>query len=250
MSFIDKCHDSGIVEIAFGGGEPTKHPNFQEIITHCKNKRISGNFTTRDFEAAMRVEDARAFALSCDNIEEVAEYMKKAREHNEKSEDWKNINFHLIAWPSVLSGILEFLKQCKDDVLAPYGMTVVLLEPKLSENPGASERMNKEIEEMGGIEKWRYFKKKFIGRLHKVNSFKHGEYENSKMYFAGDIPFFQNYPAATENDSFLEPILSYTDEGRLSFYYDAVEDKTYNCSYGDKYEMNWERGILWKKKTR
>lgn len=40
----------GVFEIAFGGGEPTTHPNFVEILKQCRAYNIVANFTTRNLD--------------------------------------------------------------------------------------------------------------------------------------------------------------------------------------------------------
>jgi len=46
--YIDVCSDMGVFEIAFGGGEPTSHPQFEEIIKYTRDKGMVPNFSTKD----------------------------------------------------------------------------------------------------------------------------------------------------------------------------------------------------------
>lgn len=39
-----------VFEIAIGGGEPTSHPNFIEILESCRDSNIIPNFTTKNFK--------------------------------------------------------------------------------------------------------------------------------------------------------------------------------------------------------
>lgn len=48
--FIDKCADASVFEIAFGGGEPTLHPDFADILYYTRNKNIQPNFTSFNFD--------------------------------------------------------------------------------------------------------------------------------------------------------------------------------------------------------
>lgn len=43
---IDVLAASKVFEIAIGGGEPTEHPEFAEILRYCRSKNIIPNFTT------------------------------------------------------------------------------------------------------------------------------------------------------------------------------------------------------------
>lgn len=46
FTFIDHCADKKVFEIAFGGGEPTLHPEFDKILSYTRKKGIQPNFTT------------------------------------------------------------------------------------------------------------------------------------------------------------------------------------------------------------
>lgn len=48
-SVINTLRHNEVFEIAFGGGEPTTHPKFMEILQHTKDNHIIPNFTTKDF---------------------------------------------------------------------------------------------------------------------------------------------------------------------------------------------------------
>lgn len=45
-SIIDELAKAGTFEIAIGGGEPTEHPQFVEILKHAISKGVTPNFTT------------------------------------------------------------------------------------------------------------------------------------------------------------------------------------------------------------
>lgn len=46
---LDNLAEQGVFEIALGGGEPTLHPDFLDIIKHGYNKGLNMNFTTLNF---------------------------------------------------------------------------------------------------------------------------------------------------------------------------------------------------------
>ena len=45
---LKDCADNGVLEVAFGGGEPTMHPDFKEIVSFAKKVGIVPNVTTRN----------------------------------------------------------------------------------------------------------------------------------------------------------------------------------------------------------
>lgn len=46
FAYIDRLHDMGVFEIALGGGEPTDHPHFAEIMDRIDRRDMTANFTT------------------------------------------------------------------------------------------------------------------------------------------------------------------------------------------------------------
>jgi hypothetical protein len=49
-NIIDQLSDAHCFEIAIGGGEPTKHPNFIEMLVYAKDKNITPSFSTRNYK--------------------------------------------------------------------------------------------------------------------------------------------------------------------------------------------------------
>lgn len=47
-SIIDACSRMGVFEISIGGGEPTQHPQFEEIVRYISSKGMTPNFTTKN----------------------------------------------------------------------------------------------------------------------------------------------------------------------------------------------------------
>lgn len=92
---IRQLSEANVMEIAFGGGEPTKHPEFREILSMCDFWGIVPNFTTRSLEW---VENEKMYetvkkcvggiGFSVDNVE----FLNKIVEISEKLNDDK-INF-------------------------------------------------------------------------------------------------------------------------------------------------------------
>jgi organic radical activating enzyme len=77
---IDILADHEVFEIAIGGGEPTLHPNFIDIIEYCYYSGITPNFTTNNYEFIMNTyrKDLKelfkfigAFAVTINNAQEL-----------------------------------------------------------------------------------------------------------------------------------------------------------------------------------
>lgn len=84
-SALDVCAEMRVLEVAFGGGEPMKHPHFLTILRECRSRDIVPNFTTRELDwladPKLTAEIAGvlgAFAFSVDSVADV-ERLTKAR---------------------------------------------------------------------------------------------------------------------------------------------------------------------------
>lgn len=73
---IDRFSEVGVFEIAIGGGEPTTHPNFKEILEYAISKKVIPNFTTRkiDWLCEEIIELIGAMAFSVDSVEDMRKY--------------------------------------------------------------------------------------------------------------------------------------------------------------------------------
>jgi hypothetical protein len=70
-SVLEALGAARVFEVAIGGGEPTLHPDFAEILSTAHRCGVTPNFTTRDSKWFLRymdvVEHVGAVAVSCDN---------------------------------------------------------------------------------------------------------------------------------------------------------------------------------------
>ncbi len=74
---LKACAAMRVFEVAFGGGEPTSHPDFLLMLRHAKQLGITPNFTTRNVPWVKEhwkelCEVTRAIAVSVDTAEEAA----------------------------------------------------------------------------------------------------------------------------------------------------------------------------------
>lgn len=93
---IDILSATHVFEVAIGGGEPTLHPDFEEVLKYCYEKDIVPNFTSKNYalvknqQLVSAIEQyCGAFAFSVDCMENI-ETIKKHLESNNVSKEFKN----------------------------------------------------------------------------------------------------------------------------------------------------------------
>ena len=98
MSIIEEMAKNQVLEVAIGGGEPTEHPEFVEILEAFRRFRIVPNFSTRSLNWLVNTEKAKkilnligGFAFSVQTLEEFQmvntaflELVKKLGKHERK----------------------------------------------------------------------------------------------------------------------------------------------------------------------
>lgn len=124
FSVLDKLKKAGVLEIVFGGGEPTSHPDFSEILKYAKNLGFVVSFTTRNYtldsHPAVKhiLDNTKSIAFSCntpEDVEKVVEYDARL--------DAKNIWFRgnttiqNILGLTNLEGLKEFLDECSNNYI-------------------------------------------------------------------------------------------------------------------------------------
>jgi organic radical activating enzyme len=78
-----------VFEVAFGGGEPTLHPHFKDILKYYRSQDVVPNFTTKnlawirnDKDREEILEACGAFAFSVQNGEEVRQLAETIKAHS------------------------------------------------------------------------------------------------------------------------------------------------------------------------
>jgi hypothetical protein len=107
IDLLDMLSQLKVFEVAFGGGEPTMHPRFLDILSYASRVGIVPNFTTKnmkwlkspDFVEAMKY--AGAFAFSVMSKREIDRVLSVLDYHQIDSH---RVNFHIVM------GSLEFHK--------------------------------------------------------------------------------------------------------------------------------------------
>lgn len=94
---IDILAELNVFELAIGGGEPTLHPNFIEILEYSKEKGIVPNFTTKNYSLLKNSKLVKAisdhcggFAFSVDSIKDINQILDEINRTQEAYDSIKN----------------------------------------------------------------------------------------------------------------------------------------------------------------
>lgn len=189
-----------VLEIAFGGGEPTLHPDFTEIAEECRKNHIVPNFTTRNYKWLEKNIDwvkktCGSVALSVDPDN----YYKTTGIYRELSKEMPSISMQLVMGTIERDDYKRFLRECKEfDKLVLLGF--------------------KEVGE--GIN---YPRKNYDWWL--------DDTKKSKLASIGiDTALASEYKQKLKDHEISER-LYFTEEGKYSMYIDIVEKKMGRSSY-------------------
>lgn len=92
---------AGVLEVAIGGGEPTRHPEFPEILEIFASHGIVANFTTRDLSFLDDHERARRIMSASKSV---AVSVNSAAQIQKAQNDWKAHPLHEDALCGAFSG--------------------------------------------------------------------------------------------------------------------------------------------------
>jgi hypothetical protein len=201
----DSLAEKGVLEVALGGGEPTSHPNFKEILEYFSKKGIIPNYTSRVIPdgAVLRVPRIRGeMALSIDSLEEYEAASYVYLEY-----------FHII--PDLWS--MEDLKALFEKARERYKCYFIFLGIKTTGRMKGHQ---------GGP---RHDKKEMMELVFSANQ---GKYEDGRSLMVGvDTKFAMDYEI---DDWGIPSALYYKQEGRYSMYIDAVTKTFGKSSFEEK----------------
>lgn len=129
--------EAGVFEIAFGGGEPTLHPNFREIIEKTKNQyRMVPNFTTKniriikEYEWLSQIVGGVAFSVT--KVEEVDQIVEQIKSVNLECDDFCVSRYRKPKYFSIILHVVigtvtkaEFVKILTKASEAHFGITLL-----------------------------------------------------------------------------------------------------------------------------
>ena len=126
--FATHIGSMGVFEVAIGGGDPTTHPHFAEILKAFSQNGVVPNFSTQlwdwfDDEALISAvkEHCGAAALSTQSITKARKFYQKCKKHHIQG------HIHYVLGLKPLSSLQRMLKL---DVEGVYGQHLVLLAYK------------------------------------------------------------------------------------------------------------------------
>lgn len=216
IKFLKSCGKAGVLEVAIGGGDPTTHPDFVEILRVASQNVYSVAFSVKGTEWLNRPgvweatkNYARAVGWSVSSPEEVREdnlcIMEKFHEGEFTAPYWErtpHITWHVI--PDLPGATYQGLREIIDE--GGYGQTLLLLGYK---ETGRAKGKPTEV----GAKILAHFLAE----------------ENGYMSVGVDTAFARKYKEIL--DKRVNPMTFFTQEGRFSMYYDAVTDRCGPSSY-------------------
>ena len=201
---------AGVFEVAFGGGEPTLHPQFVEILEQFRSVGVVPNFTTRNLawlksapKAARILAACGAFAVSVEKAETVHQLAQLLEPFPVKLND--KVAVQLVMGTQTREVVGEILTAC-----GKYGFRVTLLGYKLTGR---------------GI---CIVPQPYDWWLDEVTS----EHRESRPAVSIDTALASQYQVALENRK-VSKRLYHTEEGKFSVYFDAVAKTIAPSSYCD-----------------
>jgi hypothetical protein len=202
----DALSKAKVFEVAIGGGEPTSHPQFVEIVTYFKDKGIVPNYTTRmatePFQKMFK-ELRYGYGERALSVDSLSEYTENKGHHG---------YFHIIPdlWPmEELEALLSNKQNHYYNCLIFLGLKTV---GRMSGKKGGPKHDKQKIKEMI------------------MNAVAPASDETEAFRIGVDTKFAQDYEVETWG---ISETLFYTQEGRYSMYIDAVT-KTFGKSSFDE----------------
>ncbi|MDB4330123.1 radical SAM protein [bacterium] len=211
--------NEGLFEIAIGGGEPTMHPEFVDILKTIKENNIIANFTTKNKDwfsniefACSVLDNVGAFAYSIDTAYEAEKVLKKYESLCDLLENYKyqgKINFQYIPEGNDLGELERIIKVLEE---IGFNNSLTLLGYKTTGRGGSIP-----------------YKHDLINELLRLK-------QKYKIYFniGIDTVLAKRFESDLKTKN-VSDLLFYKEEGKHSMYIDAVDMKYGASSFTDTY---------------
>lgn len=213
-----------VFEVALGGGEPTLHPNFIEILKVFRDNGVVPNFTTKNL-SWLRDEAQRntifelmgGFAYSADTAEEIQELVDIFNSIG-LEDRWKRPKFTVQHVVGVNKDIQSIMEICQKE-----GVSLTLLGYKLD---GRGDSFEPVITPENAFERILYWRERHSGWVR----------------FGIDTLLAQQWENVLKDR--VDPVFWTVREGAFSMYIDAVERTTSPSSYGNPIRLPYSVGSL------
>lgn len=228
FNWMQTCKDAGVLELAIGGGEPTKHPDFLDILKEANRHFISVAFSTRDLDWLRDVEYAR----------KVAELVRAVGFSVSSKQDMQKIKK---SWAAAFYSMQSYVAPHTGEI-SEHERLAIPREPRLvyhiiPELLG-KRRMTAILREADYSATLLFLGLKTSGRGKSVNVQKGmdalREFLDGKDWIGFNVSVdtsFANEQGDLLNDYGIDNRTYYVQEGRFSLYYDAVTNQYGPSSY-------------------
>jgi len=207
--------DMEVFEVALGGGEPTLHPDFVDILKNFRYYGIVPNFTTKslgwlrdDEQRTAILEHAGAFAYSATDAGEVQKLAEAVKDHVPYPRS-QRVSVHYVLGTADQEMLEEIIKACAENHLR-----LTILGYKT----------------VGRGDQFTPLENDWIGAVRRARE--------NKLYLnvAIDTPLAAQYEQEIL-EAGISPKLFHTEEGKFSMYIDAVDGKMGASSFGNPTDM-------------
>ncbi|MDD3982832.1 MAG: radical SAM protein [Candidatus Omnitrophica bacterium] len=218
--WIDLLVEAKVMEVTFGGGEPTTHPDFIKIIDYAKSKNIIQSFTTSNIDWFLNTKDIKqvmnqinSFAFTPASLEDITRILAFIYLYGIDIPVYFNLveNIHR----DNLNGYKKYIKTIKDHYW-DYNKNLIV---NLLGFKNTNEKTAK-YEDLSSN------KKEMLQALMFA--------QDNNIRIGIDTSFAAKYQDIL-NILNIPTVSYFKEEGKFSMYIDAVEGKLGKSSYTDEY---------------
>lgn len=211
-----------VFEAAIGGGEPTAHPDFPQILQAFNTNKITPNFSTRNIDCLKSSPlytdlGLGAFAFSVDSKEDVDKIIEKFKELRQiKGYGAAGIGLHVVANVfNTHDEMLSFMNSVHELHKTVFHFSSLVLLGYKEKGRGAKHKSKlcNENVECRWIEAYKQYLKE------------HEEGKWNRFPLSIDTTFAKNVGETMLTHYGVDPMLYDIEEGKRSFYIDAVSMK-------------------------
>lgn len=224
---IDSAQDAEVFELALGGGEPSEHPNFTEILEYANDAGVTANFTAYGLGWVDKIPNGFRNAVGMSvhkpsDLKKIKTARQKIDERNKSVDDWYQRVHPTIVAQTVVGAvpkgvIFDTVKEAADSRIP-----ILLLGFKTT---GRAAGMKPDVHEEE-LRKALAFAKETVQA--KDDEEQYGDVWG--FYLGVDTAFLDSYSHLLDELE-IPYILRTSPEGKFSMYVDAVKQEVGPSSY-------------------